>query len=366
MVTTTPKTRTIQNNTPNDALPVDTSFQELYANDATLATAVTALETTQVPISALIGLNNTTAPVYQTVTTFSVARLACLSDTNTRFMTKNTSTTVDLSAAGVNGVAQSSNLTGTISVTNAGTTVTGAGTSFLSNFIVGDVIRTNGGNGRRITAIASNTSMTVATAWAATENAVAYRRGGRAPDTFYHLYAIDNGTTANLMLSTRSEATGQTLIDLPAGYTFKRQLAFTARTDSTNNWLPFTVGSGWPSRPEILYSLGNTSNLAYRAFLHQLSEGGSTTYPLDALIPATARVARLAFTYNPQASVFNQAFYTGQGGTRTLGVPQNTAGIQHVYQDNVPLATSRQLIVETNSASVVTGYALGYTITEVN
>ena len=56
-------------------------------------------------------------------------------------------------------------LTGTVSATNTLTTVTGSGTAFLTEVAVGDVLRINT-TYRKVTAIASDTSLTVNPAWA--------------------------------------------------------------------------------------------------------------------------------------------------------------------------------------------------------
>lgn len=72
---------------------------------------------------------------------------------------------------------------GTIVVTAAGYDVTGTGTAFTTEFAVGDYIRTNGAVTRQIVAIASDTAMTVGTAWGGTESGVAYTRGVRTIGT---------------------------------------------------------------------------------------------------------------------------------------------------------------------------------------
>lgn len=56
-------------------------------------------------------------------------------------------------------------LTGTVSATNTSTTVTGSGTAFLTEVAVGDVLHINS-TYRKVTAIASDTSLTVSPAWA--------------------------------------------------------------------------------------------------------------------------------------------------------------------------------------------------------
>jgi len=55
-------------------------------------------------------------------------------------------------------------LTGTVSTTNTLATVTGSSTVFLNEVAVGDVIDING-TYRKVTAIASNTSLTISPAW---------------------------------------------------------------------------------------------------------------------------------------------------------------------------------------------------------
>jgi hypothetical protein len=56
-------------------------------------------------------------------------------------------------------------LTGTVSATNTSTTVTGSGTTFLTEVAVGDVLHINS-TYAKITAIASNTALTISPAWA--------------------------------------------------------------------------------------------------------------------------------------------------------------------------------------------------------
>lgn len=132
--------------------------------------------------------------------------------------------TIDISTTGLNGVCQSANLTGTIAVSSGAATVTGTGTAFTTDFTVGDVIRTNGGQARRIIAIASNTSLTVESNWSSNESGVAFKRGGEAPNTKYYIYAVLSSVTNGYVLSTRNAEGGQTLVDLPSGVAYKRQL----------------------------------------------------------------------------------------------------------------------------------------------
>lgn len=64
----------------------------------------------------------------------------------------------------LNAAATTANLTGTVTVSNANGTVTGSGTSFTTALSVGDHIQV-GSDIRRVTAIASNTSLTVDSAF---------------------------------------------------------------------------------------------------------------------------------------------------------------------------------------------------------
>jgi hypothetical protein len=137
-------------------------------------------------------------------------------------------------AAGHNngGMLQSANLAGTISVTNSGTSVTGSSTAFSTNFQVGDVIQTAGGQARRITAIGSDTSITVTPAWSGTESGVTYKRGGKAPSTVYRLFAIykDSDGSVDYAASPRDVPA-----DMPSGYTPYRRIWYVLTDGSANN-----------------------------------------------------------------------------------------------------------------------------------
>lgn len=87
-----------------------------------------------------------------------------------------------------NNTPVSGSLLGSIQVQSGLNTVTGTGTSFLSDFTVGDICTTAGGRSGRVKTIGSNTSMTVNTVFTANETGVQYHRGGVAPDTMYYIY----------------------------------------------------------------------------------------------------------------------------------------------------------------------------------
>lgn len=216
--------------------------------------------------------NATAIPVTASTTTITVASIACRDSSNAADITKAGSTTVDITTTGINGIAQSSNLTGTIAVSSGGTSVTGTSTTFTTDYVVGDVITTAGGQSRRITVISSNTSITVESTWSSNETGVTYKRGGRAPSTHYYLYAITDGSTPGLILATRSVSAGNTLVDMPSGYTYSRQLAYEATTNSSSNLLFKIVVAGWPYKPRIAFRDSENAS-PYQ----MLTAGSSTT-----------------------------------------------------------------------------------------
>ncbi|MDX2084692.1 MAG: hypothetical protein SFZ03_04820 [Candidatus Melainabacteria bacterium] len=251
-------------------------------------------------------------PRYSSASSISVDPFSVVNSVGDRFLKKDTSTTVNITNAGLNGVAQSANLTGTVSVSSGSSTVTGSGTSFSTQFQVGDVIAVTGSESRRITTISSNTALTVASNFSTTASGATYKRGGEAPSTWYHLYAIGDNTTPGLILSTRNLAGGDTLVDLPSGYTHWRQLPFSLRNDGAGDVLPFYVG-GWPHNPWVYYDVtysfydyhvsasiqtGTTNVIANSSVSNYATW---TAQSLSAFVPVTARLAKLRGLSNSAA-----------------------------------------------------------------
>ncbi len=116
--------------------------------------------------------------------------------------------TFDLSSQNV--IPVSANLSGTVSTST--TTVTGAGTTFNSDFVVGDII-TIGGVSRRIVSITSNTSLEIASALASEASSTTYLRGGLCDNTMYFAYM---GATS-MFFSTRDSSNSQSILDIPGG-----------------------------------------------------------------------------------------------------------------------------------------------------
>jgi hypothetical protein len=149
---------------------------------------------------------------------------------NTGDIDISTAQTVDIATVGANGMGQTANQTGTITVNSGTATVTGTGTSFTTVFNVGDVITTSGNQSRRITIVTSNTALTVESNWGSNETGVTFRRGGRAPYTEYYLHASENGNIARYFLSERL-----TNPDLATGYTRFRHTGWVVLLDSSSN-----------------------------------------------------------------------------------------------------------------------------------
>lgn len=292
---------------------------------------------------------------FASTTTYTLGWFACRNSDNDGNIIKNSSTTLTISSLGaLNGVAQSANLTGTISA--SGTTVTGTSTTFTSDYQVGDVIHSvTDGTARRITAIASNTSLTVESSWSITAG-TNHRRGGRAPSTHYYVYAINNGTTPGLIMSTRCVSAGDTLTDLPSGYNKSRQTIYNVTTNSSNNLLKMR----W-SRKTAMYELNIVAQASEVAGTTVLDSGGSTSFAdidMSTYVPKTSRLARLVVSTENPSSV-----YIREDG-------ETHGGINYRSESNISLSalqscSSSQKIEYKIDAANANMAVLGFDITEI-
>lgn len=174
-------------------------------------------------------------PVYQTVSQYVMPYVYARNAANTDNIIITSSRVLDLANVGVlNGIAQGDYLNGTIDT--SGVTVSGTGTSFATDFIAGDVIYA-GTEGRRIVSISGDSTMVLESAFATDLTGLSYKNGGLAPKTHYYIYALGDATTPGYVLSTRSTANNDTLIDLPTGYSTSniRQLTHAITTDASGN-----------------------------------------------------------------------------------------------------------------------------------
>jgi len=410
-VTVSSKTYTFTNGTANDAAPVDSEFTTLFNNDSAIKTAVDRLEAGNFNASSTITLNSdysgaspssnglfqiergtqanvgirwnetsdvwqlttdgtnwnqidvvsttgtlprgyrgTAAPVYASATTFTVASINDRNNDDDGDIQKTGSTTVDITTTGLNGIAQSANLTGTIAVTSGSATVTGTGTNFSGGdgeYSVGKVICVvDTSQCCRITAIASDTSMTVESNFTSTDASSAHKRGGRAPNTWYYLYSTTNAVTPGLILTTDNLAGGGTVGDLPSGYTDYRQQKIAFRLDASSNIIKFAVSDGWPVRPRIKYQTAMTYITAGPAYTvgttNVLNNGTQTAFTavsLASFVPPVSQMASLKFSTT--TGLYGQARTTGD--TNIIGFAVSSGGNAQGEISNLPTNSSQSI-----------------------
>jgi|GEM_PF-4933215 len=254
--------------------------------------------------------SKSSVPCYITPTTFTVASIQERSSDDTANIIKFTSTTLDITSIGLNGIAQSSNLTGTVTVTAGSTALTFSSTQ-AGILQAGDVILTASGQARKLTSV-SGTTATAESQFTTTETGVSFKRGARpgfytanssgsVGSVFFYLYAISDSVTPGLILSTRNVAAGDSLVDLPIGYSQVRQLTFAVTLYNTStaagvyvgNIVPFRIGAGWPTRPEIFYEVNATISSATPGDTNVLSNGTAitaTTVDASLWIPRISRL----------------------------------------------------------------------------
>jgi hypothetical protein len=284
-------------------------------------------------------VHGSAAPVYATSSTMTVASIAERDSMDAINIQKTSSTTVDIATTGLNGLAQSANLSGTVSVTSGSTTVTFSA-SQAGVLQVGDVVTTAGGQSRRL-ASGSGTSWVSESNFSSTETTVTVKRGGRATNTWYYLYAITDNVTPGLILSTRNVAGGDTLADLPTGYTLSRQIPFATRLNGSSNIIPFMVGDGWPVRPRIHWQVVFSNIQAPTAGTTNIVAGGTAgsfgagIISAASFVPAISDWAffQMANTSSGNTSgieglVAGTTFYTS--GTGSMIAPLDTDSAQSV------------------------------------
>jgi hypothetical protein len=332
--------------------------------------------------SLLSRFSGTKTPIYASASTFTVNRVSERDSGNNVTMTKSSSTIVDITTTGLNGIAQSSNLSGTVTVTSGSASVSFSA-SQSSNLIANDILVTAGGQARKILSV-SGTSAIVESQFSTTETAVTFKRGGRASfytastsgtvgTAHYYLYAISDGITTNLILSTRNVAKGETLVDLPSGYIYSKILPFavtlynisTAAGVYTGNIIPFAVGAGWPYRPKIRLTTqmsGNYSNVFQQGVTNVLLHGTATSYTgidLSSFIPSFAKLADLSGTIYGTAVALRPT-----GGTDTAVMGSASGLLQEVLPD-MPVSSTQSIDYKNNAGGGdVSLDVYGYTVTE--
>lgn len=302
-------------------------------------------------------------PAYATAATFTVSRFSCRDSTLTSEIQKSTSTTVDLGTTGLNGIAQSSNLTGTVAI--SGGTVTGTGTSFTTDFIVGEPIWTASG-ASRVTAISTNTSMTIENTGLSVGAGATYRRGGEARSTAYYLYAITDGTTPGLILSARSVALGHTLVDLPSGYNVYRELPFSVCNDASSNIVPFTAQIDPSGRTVVDYTVTLAAHNNTVGATNLLDGGTSSSYASVVaypFMPRTSKKGKFKIGYSHSSSGDG---FVRQNGDTSDGVGLRVAASAQIAEGvyEIPTDASQTLQYKVSAGNMDIALA-GYIITEV-
>lgn len=321
------------------------------------------------------GFHGSAAPVYSSSTQFTVANIRERDSSDAVNITKNTSTTVDISTTGLNGLAQSSNLTGTIAYANASATVTGTGTAFTSNFKAGDTIwdQSNSVAVGVVSSVGSDTSITLTSSFSGTGHSGAtFRRGTRTASSRWYLYAISDGVTPGLILSNRNVAGGDTLVDLPSGYNYSRQLIFDLYLDGSSNIRPFMAYRGDKYTDIIFrdFDTGYSVLVSGNSTSAFTNPGGGTNINLSAYVPPVSKAAFLNGQIAYSSGSGTWGFYLkNPDGASTAGMLMawcNSVGQSLGTFNNVlmPLNNSQQVAyrVDGNLASL---YVYGYRITEI-
>ena len=242
-------------------------------------------------------------PVYQTSGQYIMPYVYARNSANTDNIIITSSRVLDLSNVGVvNGIAQGDYLNGTIDTT--GTTVTGTGTSFAADFITGDVIYA-GTEGRRVVSISGDSTITLESAFTTDLTGLSYKNGGRAPRTHYYIYALGDVTTPGYVLSTRSVANNDTLINLPTGYSTSnvRQLIHTISTDGSGNTVFAIYSDNFVNilSPQVTTTVTTTSYVAV---------------PTNLVVPKTANAAMVSlYLKNNSGSTNNVNLSNSLSGT---------------------------------------------------
>jgi hypothetical protein len=162
------------------------------------------------------------APVYASTTTLTVARISCRDYLNGIDINKTSSSTLNIATYGLGGIIQSTNRTGTVTFTSGTATLSSSGVDLTTIFQPGDVIEADGASvqARRIVSLTSSTAV-VSDNWTVSGTAVTYRRGGRAINTPYLIYAYNANGNVGLFATTRNIAIGDTIPDTVGGVRYQ-------------------------------------------------------------------------------------------------------------------------------------------------
>lgn len=303
-------------------------------------------------------------------TTVTVKPYAYQDTTDSAILAKTSNQTLDITTFGADlGILQSANLGGTISVTSSSSNVGGSGTNFLTDFVVGDVITTAGGQSRRIITITNDTTIVCGGAgFTSTESSVTYKRGGRAPKTAYIVYTCGKAAGADpiTVLTTRSVGAGQTLVDMPTDYTLYREFHGAIILDSSSNILEFVQKPNL----DIIFTChlaGYGTTVGDTNVLDGGADALFTDVNLWAFLPKNSRLVRLKI-----ASVGNNS---GSSNWRANGVSHDglelrdtaTGSVLNLYEALWEVPTDENQVIEyKNTGDALDAAVAGFTVTEAS
>lgn len=181
--------------------------------------------------------------------------------------------------------------------------------------------------------------------------------GTEAANTWYYVWLIRNSTTGGVsgLFSTSNLAP-----TLPSGYDKKRLLPIAVKNDASSNLIPYTLGSGWPSRPEVIFDASLTTGGPTQV----LNAGTANTYTdvsLAAYVPPISRLARLSVA----GSGSNSNNYKTKGAN--FEVSYGLSGANTLYDDLLLIPTDSAQTIQykcgTGASSSVR--VAGFVVTEV-
>lgn len=205
-----------------------------------------------------------------------------------------------------------------------------------------------------------------------------YARGGLARNTFYYPYAVGNSSSSQLMLSPRCKSYGDTLIDLPSGMTFVKQLKFAILVNTRGN-VPRFVFSG----NMINYTFvddGASATFGFSSDYMLLSGGKALSFSTIATSTLVPKISALGFfasyMYNDSsAQITTKVRSTGDNSYlngQTVGIVSSTTNSAYNmgnYNDTfIGLNSQQQFDYKLSSAggNANCGFLVkGYRITEV-